>query len=303
MDLKLFNPVFSYKPHGLMYRKTHCDRLQIQLPPVQRQVKSWKEECLYVASTIYKNNTGKKKKSIFLFLSGGIDSGAIALCLKEIEIKFQPIILKFVNNLNKHDVQYALSLCDEINMDPKILIIDPLHIWKEKGLSFAQKVQCCSPQLILPLIVSSRFNGFFIFGGGDPYFKWCQKTLKWFWEEEEKFYSASKYFFQTNFLACTNFFSANSEIILAQLKDPLTQSLLKNPGNHYDFMKYKSALYNKHFNLSFREKYTGFEKLKKEDRLYRKLFSLNSLSRNQILRIPVDTLIEKLSQKSRVILQ
>ena len=288
-------------PHGLHHRQSPSDQFRVWIPPIKRPVKDWKTECLYIAKNIQEKSG---KKQIMLFLSGGIDSSAVALCLKELEIEFQPVIIKFIDDLNKHDIRHAFSLCERINLSPRVIEINPFQELQEKGLFFSEQSQCVSPQLVLPLIVSDSLDGFFVFGGGDPYFEWCENREDWLWEEEEKFYSPAKYFIQGKISSCTYFFSATPELILAQLLDSLTQSFLKSSGDYFDFMKYKNDLYKKHFGISSKESYTGFEKLENEDKLYRKSFSSNPLNVNQILHIPVRDIIKKLSQESKgIILQ
>ena len=289
----------SFAPHGLKHRQSFSDCFQVYFSTIKRQTEDWKTECLYTAQSIKKI----KKKPVRLFLSGGIDSSAVALCLKETQVEFQPMIIEFNDQLNAHDIQYAFSLCHQINIHPTVIKVDPVREWKKKGAYFSKKVQCGSPQLILCLMICDELDGFFIFGGGDPYFEWCPKRSCWFWKEEEKFYSASKYFFQRGLPACTHFFSSTSEMILAQLTDQLTQSLLKNQGKEADFINYKSDLYNKHFGLSRREKYTGFEKLKDEDYKYRKIFSSSPLNKNQILYASIPSIVKNLTRETGVMLQ
>ena len=288
-----FRFCFNYMPHGLSFRQSPLDQFRIQIPPIKRPVKDWKTECLYVARDIQKS---AGKKPLLLFLSGGIDSQAVALCFKELKIPFQPIIIKFVNDLNIHDIQSAFYFCDQNNLEPKIIEIDPFQKLKDEGLFFSEQSQCVSPQLVIFLILSASFEGFFVFGWGDPYFVWNEKHEEWLWEEEEKFYSPSKFFEQKNQPCCTHYFSATPEIILSQLEDPITQSFLNSHGDYFDFLKYKGELYNKHFNLGSRESYTGFEKMEKADKHYRQIFSSKPLNRNQIIHIPVKLLIKRLNQ-------
>lgn len=300
MESIFFHPNFNYEPHGLKFRQSTSDRFRVHFSPIKRAIKDWKTECLYVSEKIKRFN---KKKPILLFLSGGIDSAVIALCLKEVGANFQAIIVEFNNKLNAHDVSNALSLCETINIDPKIIRISPVHEWQKRGDLFSKKFQCLSPQIILFLIVCDSLDGLFIFGGGDPYFEYCPKKNTWLWEEEEKFYIISKYFLQRKALCCTHFFTATSEIIMSQLEDSLTLSLFKNSGNYFDFINYKNNLYKKHFGLFLREKYTGFENLKKEDKVYRKLFSSNPLTKNQILCTPIQNMIKQFKKGSGVTLQ
>lgn len=278
---------FIYKPHNSKFRFSVEDQFTVSFPKMKHLIEDWRTACLYIAKGIKE----KTQKTILIFLSGGIDSSAVALCLNEVSANFQPVVLKFYGDLNKHDIDQAFSTCHQINKDPKIIKIDPVKEWKSKGLEFANKFQCFSPQFILFMIACEMLDGFFVFGGGDPYFEWDKNKKMWFLEEEERFYSIEKYFLKRKADFCTSFFSLNSEIVASQIKDPLTTSFLKAKGSYFDFMDYKSHLYNKHFHLSIRKKHTGFENLEKEDQYYRKLFSLNPLNRNQIFRIPLHSFI------------
>ncbi len=293
------DPFFFYEPHGEMRRKSPSDKLQIYIPPIKRPVKDWRTECLGLAAHIKKLAKGQ---SILLFLSGGIDSSAIALSLKEVKADFQPIILKYSGGHNEYDLRFAYEFCDSEKLKPKVIELDPVQKWKFDGERVSEMSQTASPQLILPLIVSEKLEGFVVLGGGDLYFKYGGGGGElWFMEEEEKFYAWPKFFYKKRMPAFVHFFSATVEIIYSQLKDPLTQSLLKAPGDYFDFMKYKSQFYYKHFGLKIREKQTGFENLQKEDAVFRAKFSKNPLNKNQILYYPALSLAEKIKREGVLI--
>jgi hypothetical protein len=82
------------------------------------------------------NNTTKliaksTSRPLAVALSGGIDSEIICRSLHEQGIDFTIFIMRFSNEYNSKDIQWAFNFCSEHNIDPKVLDIDIIKFMEQ----------------------------------------------------------------------------------------------------------------------------------------------------------------------------
>lgn len=96
-------------------------------------------ECLIDTALEFKY---KHPKDFYIFLSGGLDSEIAVRSFLQAGVKFRPIILKFINDFNKEDVESALRLNNELNLNSIVAEIDPIRFFESgKWLDIAKKYQ------------------------------------------------------------------------------------------------------------------------------------------------------------------
>jgi len=80
----------------------------------------WRSECVRAADLIYQSTD----KEILIYFSGGIDSEIVCRSFIEAGHPFKVRICKFKNDLNKHDIDYAIKFCKEHNVDYSFFDLD-----------------------------------------------------------------------------------------------------------------------------------------------------------------------------------
>lgn len=89
---------------------------------------------------------------ILLYLSGGIDSEFIANILLSANIKFSPVIFKYINDIgieqNEFDTDFAFKFCKANNLVPIVKTINIDTLWNtDEFITLAQSVGLVSPHL------------------------------------------------------------------------------------------------------------------------------------------------------------
>ncbi|PCI28449.1 hypothetical protein COB52_03690 [Candidatus Kaiserbacteria bacterium] len=140
------------------------------------------------------------------------------------KVPFRVAIFAYPDGLNSHDIRYAIEVCRELNIDFTPIAFDPRVFWREKGLEYARKSQCRSPQLLAIMRMAEQLPGIPVIGSGDT---WVEKESKyddgvyeWYLWEDEKTTSLYRFFIHERRRAYPGFFQYTPELILSYLKDP-----------------------------------------------------------------------------------
>ncbi len=67
-----------------------------------------------------------------IFLSGGLDSEVACTTFIRRNLKFIPVIVKFSNGLNQHDIHRAFSFCKRWDITPIVIEFDPVKFYRSK---------------------------------------------------------------------------------------------------------------------------------------------------------------------------
>lgn len=222
-----------------------------------------------------------------LAFSGGIDSEVMLRSFMAESLPFNITIFKFANNLNLHDISFAISFCEEHNLDYKIQHMDVEAFWKSDQFhSLANEVKCVSPQLLAHLNYFGKADELLVLGQGEgcvvnpvayeetrEQFK--HSTSRWFTIETEKNIAMYRYFIQRGKKAIPAFFRYTPELMYAFYADPtvLEMTADKLPG-HDSTQTIKFEIYKKYFpDLRPRPKFSGFEKIIDQDQPLRQLLT------------------------------
>lgn len=122
----------------------------------------------------------------FVSLSGGVDSQAVCLLLKQANIKFRAAILQFNDNLNVEDVSSALAFCRKHNIEYVLIDLNIMNFLARQLDEYVQRYQCPSPHFTAHFWfyekLIEQFNpSIIICGGHTPRFengKWQYHTTR-----------------------------------------------------------------------------------------------------------------------------
>lgn len=260
-------------------------------------------ECVKAAQLIQ----SKTSKPIWLLFSGGIDSEVMVRSFLAAKIDFRVAILQFTDNLNLHDISYAVITCDQLGLEYKLHTLDIKKFWgSDEFWKMADLSTSVSPQFISTMWLVNEIDGYSVIGSGEPYFvrstveltgwqdftEFTGDTAKEGWDlwEKEKVACLFRYFINARKEGCPAFFQYTPEIIDSFTFDPAMQSFFRNAAtNIKSTFQAKHSLYEQYFPLLKRPKYTGFEKLAQEDAYYRKLLMERFAGRNAVYRTHISS--------------
>jgi hypothetical protein len=181
-------------------------------------------------------------------------------------INVRAAIFRFANGLNEHDISYAFQTCRELNVETDIFELDLLKFWKCEYQPFAARTQCVSPQLLTTMYLADQVPGYPVIGSGECLL--VNENEQWSLWEKEKIASWYRHFLIQGRSACPGFFQYTPELMLAYLLDPMVTDFLKDKS-HNTTTEIKLSMYQQHFSLIARPKYTGFEQVQAEDYVLR----------------------------------
>lgn len=131
---------------------------------------SFHNECVRAATLIAEQFNNE---TIWLTLSGGMDSEVVARSFLKAGINIKCAIMAFENGLNEHDICHALAFCKEQNVQYEIFNLN-LEDFYARGahLHYAKEVRCSSPQIATHLWLAENLPGPFVFSGTPPLIIW-----------------------------------------------------------------------------------------------------------------------------------
>jgi hypothetical protein len=101
--------------------------LEISFQNISRPLKSLREEVNATARLI----ANTVSQPLAVAFSGGIDSEIICRSLLEQKIDFTVFIMRFIDDYNAEDIQWAFEFCSEHNIDPVVLDVDIIKFAKQ----------------------------------------------------------------------------------------------------------------------------------------------------------------------------
>jgi hypothetical protein len=223
-------------------------------PTITRKVKNFKEEVLLNASLTRDCFT----EPFDLLFSGGADSEIVLRSYHELNIPVNVFIFKYENNYNFFDVSHALRICNELNIEPKVVDFNLQKFFENDAYeTWATGYYLSSGQLPL-MKMMDYLDNIPIAGSGNPV--WIYHSNQWQLDLSELFHSQSIYCSTVKRTAIIDWFEYSPEVILSYTEHPITKDLFKTPGSALKFEKHKHLLYKKFWStLQLRPKYIGFE--------------------------------------------
>lgn len=240
----------------------------------QREVKSFREECIAAAKLILDCAT----KEPVVALSGGSDSQVVTLSLLANKVKPRIAIARLNDEINIHDVRAAVEFCNRNDLKYEITDIDIRKFYTEWLPVWSQRYGLGNTRVPLQLFLQQKYDDFlFLSGGGDLQLSRYGRadvsgltTLAWRLAPTPIF----QHLVETGVEGCTKFFMYTPELIAAQVQHPVVRSFANAQRSIFsaeflpvsDWHKVYNYAIKPQFYLSewpellSRPKKTGFEK-------------------------------------------
>jgi hypothetical protein len=127
---------------------------------------TYKEELLKVArSTI---DTFPNEKLILLF-SGGSDSEVVLRSYLALGYPISVIIYRYENDFNLYDVSYAVTICNMLSVDYKIIDFNLINFYENDAERYAELSEIDRPAALPYLNFLEITDGIPVLGQGDPW--------------------------------------------------------------------------------------------------------------------------------------
>lgn len=107
-------------------RKTSDEKMWYEFGQCTQKPMNFRLECVRAADLIYKSTD----KKLLVHFSGGIDSEIICRSLMICNHPFEVSICRFPNDLNKHDIDYAIKFCKYFGIKYSFIDLDIVEFLK-----------------------------------------------------------------------------------------------------------------------------------------------------------------------------
>jgi hypothetical protein len=281
----------GYDGTPFIMRTSPQQRWWVRYGRCPRPVFDWRTECVLGAKEI----SSTFQSDVVLCFSGGIDSQVMVAAFVQAKVKFRVAILRFANDLNIHDISWAVVFCEEHGIPYEFYELN-LADFFESGemLELATETRCLSPMLPAQMKVMaqvSRSGGVPILGSAEVYLK--REKGVWRMSERERIASLYRYLVLHQMRGVPGFFQWNPEMIYSFLIDPKVKNLVSNKMVlHGSTWFAKHEIYAQHFDILPREKYTGFEKIMKLDAKHRPHLEKAFADSDEVCWIPYKELVD-----------
>ena len=268
----------------------------------QRFPFDFRKECIETARRIREST----KLPIDVLFSGGVDSEVALRSFLEAGIDIRVSTLRFKDDLNRHDVEWAERVGRELGLTIRFVDLDLLKFWETEALAYADRTQCVSPQLLTTMWLADQTDGFCVLGSGEnfivkrlpeDYVPGESPYLRSVWDlfEKEKIAAWYRHFQLQGRDAAPGFFQYTPEIMLSWFLDPIGCDLWNDRRvGKRNSESSKLEQYQQHFPLAARPKYTGFEKVAEQDKVFRAELRRRHTSSDFIIATPVPTLVQSM---------
>ena len=134
---------FGYDKRWFVPRTNAAQRYTVDFGKCQREPKSWLYENIQAARLIAESTD----LPIHILYSGGIDSEVTVMSFLEAKIPITADIMFFNDNLNWHDISYAVSFCNDNNVPFRVHDLNIQQFLEGQMYDYAASTRCTSPQL------------------------------------------------------------------------------------------------------------------------------------------------------------
>lgn len=172
-----------------------------------------------------------------VMLSGGVDSEMVVRTFHAVGIKHNTCIFRLENNYNIRDVEYAVALCNELNISYKIIDFNVQKFFENDALDLFQKTLIPRSGRLVRLEWFKYLDNIPVFCDGEPYWrrdadKDFSKKSTWRLILNEDGYSCSTYARSIGRIAIGDWYEYTPELLLSYNELPLVKKLLNDeiPG-------------------------------------------------------------------------
>jgi len=247
------------------YRENSYEKYNVTIGQIDKdhyRTSNYKQELYRTADLIYQDY----KSDIALFLSGGTDSEIVARNFVDIGIKPKCFVIKFKDDYNLSDVNDAIDLAAELDLDLTIIDFDVKDfLYSGEATEFGKELQCTQITYLM-VYHSIKKIGMPAVMGGEVFLKRNINTdpSTWFYcirENEDA--SAMRFSLKFNLPLVNEYFSYTPELLLYYLEDPDITNLVSTKYNYkLTSVSSKNAVLKKLVpEIRVRKKTHGFERL------------------------------------------
>lgn len=255
--------IYKYNEIPFTHRVSFLEKFSVEYGAPKRVVLDFKNECLLTAKKIASTTSEK----IFILLSGGKDSEVVLQSFILAKINITAIIVRFEDDLNLHDICYAIIACEKWGVPYRFLDLNIKRFWENDLFDYAITSQCISPQMCMLMYAADQIDGYPVIASGDCYLEPHQEN--WALLEKEKIVSLYKHFQLKNKNACPAFFQYTPEIIFSFMNTSAIKLLIQQTTITNSIAAKYEVYESSGFSLLERKKYTGYEKLQDLDYKFR----------------------------------
>jgi len=201
-------------------------------------------------------------------LSGGTDSEIVVRTFKSVGIKHNTFIFKLENNYNIRDVTNAVNLCNELNIDYKIIDFNVEQFFKNDALELFNRTLIPMAGRLPRLKFIDYLDNIPIFCDGEPYWRreleddYINKS-RWLFQLHEDGYSVSTYAKNIGRTVIGDWYEYTPDIIMSYKELPLVRQLLndESPGK-ISTVSSRVAIHNSIWpTMEYKPKLVGYEGL------------------------------------------
>jgi hypothetical protein len=207
---------------GILNDKTPGAELKYHFSPCAREALSFKDECRRTADVVL-DEAERIGRPVYLLLSGGLDSVAMAKGFKATGRPFKTITYAFNGKQNEHELEHVRDLVLMDELDHSYFWMDGVKWMKsDEAHEWFHRTNCWElgtlPLMKLMQHVWFELGGTPVFGGGDM--DVIREDGQWFYSRFESF--LSRYWFSERFGlgSFVSFFQHTPEITLSILSEP-----------------------------------------------------------------------------------
>jgi hypothetical protein len=212
-----------------------------------------------------------------LGFSGGVDSEVMVRAFMDAGYPFKISIVKFNDDLNLHDISFAIAFCEEHELKYDIIHLNVEDFWNSPALiECADETKCFSPMLCAYFQFFDQMDELPVIGMGEgcickhrfllpdyepgvsPY-----PLTPWDIVETEKNIAATRHFIQQKRPSIPSFFRYTPEMMYSFFDDPIMHELSRNERvGKLSSSTSKFEIYHRYYpDLRKRPEFSGFEKL------------------------------------------
>lgn len=292
----------------LSKEQTFC----FQYGVVKDRTLSWSEANQIAAKKIFDNKVG----SIYILLSGGMDSEVCLLSFLQQKLPVKTISLRFKKYSHPDEMQHIERIKQQYNISHEYVDIDLESLLESSDfLSTVEPVKCVSPIIGCHLWLANQISGTPIIAQGEVHLK---KEISydyvpgvspylpsdWFLFESERLCSLYMNFILNKKPAIPGFFQYTPEQIYSYLaRNPYLERLLHHEIHGKLGTRSSKNLILKQFypNIQLREKLHGWENFQELHDYHRAKLAKKFPDNDASAKIKVDDLIKALNKSSKFI--
>jgi hypothetical protein len=244
----------------------------------QYEATNFKAECYRAAQLIHDSSD----EIANIMFSGGNESEIVVRSFFDQQIPFKVSILKFRNDLNLHDISFAVVFCEQRKIPYDIFELDITNFWDDLVYDYADRTQCPTPQLPSTMWLADQIDGLPVMGSGEPYLakrvpddyipgESPYEPSLWDFQEKERIQAWYRHFLIQERPAVPGFFQYTPELMYTFLNSPIVRELVNNERHgKLSTVSIKGETYRLWFaDMIPRPKFSGFEKIMEWEEIIR----------------------------------